>query len=228
MFNEDKKLKAYIPVLVFLATAIVTIFFYGKYQVLVNEQLYETLAGEYGVGFVTWVKSAVSETNPVFTTLSGCVSMFVSPFILALYHAAIIMLVCKLFFKSEIKFQKTYVMMLYIGCAEVIGSLLTIITSVLIGSASNVFALGSFMAPDNSSFLYNFLSSVTLFSIIQYVLMFIGVSSYAKLEGNKGKIAAAACIVIFVLLTVVSAALAGGGMASGVYDQLYDTYLNTL
>lgn len=214
MFDEDKKLKTYIPVLFFLGAAIVAMFFFGKYSVLQSELIYPLLAEEYGNGFVIWYKQNMSNQS-VLSSIFGGIGIFISPFIGAFLNSCLVVLVCNVFFKSEIKFKRFYVFSLYVGIISVVGGVLSMIMSVLASTGTNVFALSMAMDYNPTSFVYNLLSSISIFSILEWILIFMGIKYYAKLEGNKGKIAAAICIAVMLAVTAGFALMATGNPAEG-------------
>lgn len=223
MFDENKKLRIYIPTLIFLVAAVITSFFVMQFSALQQEQVYPLIAEAYGNDFVAYFKNMVSAQSTVVIATSS-ISIFIMPFIIALVQSGVVMLICKAFFKSEMLFKRFYAFMLYVNMVSILGSVLTVALGVLVtDSAANIFALGILMDYTPTSFAYNFLSSITIFSILEYVLIFIGINYYAKLEKAKGQIAAVICIAIM-LLGTAGMALMSTGNPVDQYRTIYEMY----
>jgi hypothetical protein len=139
-------------------------------------------------------------TGEKFGSIFGIVGAGVSPIIMLLIAAGLLMFVCSVILGGITSFVKVFSIMTYSWLISLVGSLVKIPLIVKQKTPDIHFSPATFWPEDTAkNFLYHFLKSFDIFSIWQYIVLAIGVAVIYKFSNQKAGIAVGFLFLIFAL-----------------------------
>ncbi len=125
-------------------------------------------------------------------------------FVIAILYMTIVLKILTAFFRGTAKFKQYFSMISHTAIISSIGGLISTIVSVAISSTLNVTSLAAVFMPNGNFTMieYNFLSAITIFSIWEFVLIFIGVK---EINGfSKVKAAVLVCLLFVISMAIMA------------------------
>lgn len=140
-------------------------------------------------------------TGEKFGSIFGLVGAGVSPIIMLLIAAGILMFICSPILGGTASFAKAFSIMSYSWLIYMLGSLVKIPLIIKQKTPDIHFSPATFWPEEQAkNFLYHFLKSFDIFAIWQYVVLAIGVAIIYKFSKQKAGIAIGILFLIFALL----------------------------
>lgn len=138
--------------------------------------------------------------------------------LIAIVFDAILLIILTKIFKGTAKFLQYVSMLFHISIISAIGLLVYYIGIVVLKTSLNITSLAAVLMPNGNLtvFLYNILSSITIFTIWKYFLVFLGV----KITNGFNAVKSAVIAIISFLIALITAAILASVVVWG-YDAIF-------
>lgn len=141
-------------------------------------------------------------------SIFGIVGAGISPIIMLLIAAGILMFICSVILGGSTSFMKVFSIMSYSWLISLLGGLVKIPLIIKQKTPDIHFSPATFLPEEQAkSFFYNLLKSFDIFSIWQYIVLAIGVAIIYKFSNQKAGIAVGILFLIFALFGATMASL---------------------
>ena len=198
-----------------MALSLFTMPFMDAMTEITNNKMSEIMLTRYGQDFLNFMDSAQSTANTgatsIITTITTIIALIVVYPIMCFLKALVLFIITKIARRGEARYVQYASMYAHVLVITVIGSLITTAIMVATDTLLDASSLAAIFMPngDISMMSYNLLSSITLFKIVETILMFIGVKEINSFSTTK---AVAIVSVMFVLTAIFTAVIAGSSL----------------
>jgi hypothetical protein len=194
-----------------MGLSLLAIPFLAKITELTTNLMAEIMLARHGEAALAYMEimqaSANSQAASIVTTISAAASAMVAYPMTCVILGFVLLIITKIA-RGSAKYLQYISMYAHVTLITVIGALFATIMMAALGAMLHVSSLAAIFMPNGnfSMMSFNILNSITLFSILEGVLLVIGVREINGFSTAK----AAVLVVIMYILTLIFAAAAAG------------------
>jgi len=182
--------------------------FIGRITEITTNKMSEIMLIRYGQDFLSFIESTQSATqataSSATTIITAALAMLIIYPIMCFLKALVLFIITKIA-RGEAKYRQYASLYAHVLIISVIGTLLTTPIMVAMGTLLDVSSLAAVFMPngDFSMLSFNILSSITLFSFLEIILVGIGVKVLNGFSNTRAIVSVALMFTLTVLFTAV-------------------------
>jgi len=189
-----------------MALSLLTLPFMSRITELSQNMISEIMLARYGQDFLSLLET--QSANISTTSLISAIVGVIIAYPIACFLKALVLLIITKIAKGGAKYKQYASMYAHVLIISALSGLIITPIMIAMGAILDVSSLAALFMPNGniSMMSYNLLSSITLFTIIEAVLVMIGVR---EINGFSNTKAIVTVLIMFALSTVFTAAMAG-------------------